>query len=205
MVDAKMTEFVQSQVLRCLFPVMATPWPAASDTICGWRNSKSSYSQHSSAASWPQRHSEHINYDSSHMIWATTCAAMKSGHTLNKHGHTCGWRRRAPSRPEQHVPPCVCQTGNALHYISPSCALTNANIIAKKKKRTFEWFYCDIRDLIRFSQIGGCLLFSRKNRFRRVLTRKSNQLLLFFSFIMYRLTFTMLIESVSVIKGDIFK
>lgn len=33
MVDAKMTEFSQSHVLRWMSPVMVTPCPAASDTV----------------------------------------------------------------------------------------------------------------------------------------------------------------------------
>lgn len=35
---AKITELPQSHVLRCLSPVMVTPWPAASDTICTIKN-----------------------------------------------------------------------------------------------------------------------------------------------------------------------
>lgn len=38
MVDAKMTEFAQSHVLRWTSPVMVTPCPAASDTTWVQRN-----------------------------------------------------------------------------------------------------------------------------------------------------------------------
>lgn len=45
MVEAKMTELGQSQDSRYLSPVMVTPWPAASDTICVSNNRKKNLSQ----------------------------------------------------------------------------------------------------------------------------------------------------------------
>lgn len=97
MVEAKMTEFAQSHELRCMSPVMVTPWPAASDTTCVSVNSESVSTGpvHTkptcrNSTTCPQWHNSLTNI----LIYSHS----KTRHTLRKHWNICGLKKHAPSR-----------------------------------------------------------------------------------------------------------
>lgn len=80
-----MTEFAQSHVLRCVLPVMVTPWPAASDATCSSTKNSSPVSTGSMALSL----SYYITKTHTPLM-PKSFSAIAAGHTLRKHSNISG-------------------------------------------------------------------------------------------------------------------
>lgn len=130
MVEAKMTEFAQSHELRCMSPVMVTPWPAASDTTYASINSESVWTgpvhskptcRNYTPTTCPQWHSNLTNI----LIYCYRDSHSQTRHTLRKHWNICGLEKHAPSRSARTTG--VVEIGNFSCNHRYECRILNQN------------------------------------------------------------------------------